>query len=153
MAINYSMRKSTTGNGVDSQKLRPRFQSVGTLSLEQVAQYAANHYGGMVDKLLVMKVVEMLGKSVVDKLKDGYCVSLGDLGTYFPNIKGVAKTAQQIQDEGYHPKRDIEEVSVKWKKSTLLKEEITIDNVDLKQASRLDIRKAMMKESEKRPEM
>ena len=152
MAINYSLGKATIGNGVDNQKLRARSQSSETVSLEEIARYAAAHYSGVMDKNLVTMAVDILGKAMVDKLKEGCRVSLGDLGTFYPYVRGVAKSVEEISKEGYHPKRDIKEVSVKWTSSEMLDEEISIDKVDLKQVSRLDVRKAVMKAAEKRPE-
>ena len=107
----------------------------------------------MMDKNMVIMAVEMLGKAMVDKLKEGCRVSLGDLGTFYPHVKGVAKTVEEIRKEGYHPKRDIKEVCVKWTSSDMLDEEISIEKVELKQVSQLSTRKAAMKAAEKRPEL
>ena len=153
MAINYSLSKATVGNGVDNQKLKACTQSTETVNLEEIAKYAVSHYSGVMDKHLVIMAVDILGKAIVDKLKEGCRVSLGDLGTFYPHVKGVAKTVEEIQKEGYHPKRDIKEVSVKWRSSKMLDEEISIDKVELKQVSILGIRKAAMKAAEKRPEL
>ena len=153
MAINFSLSKDAVGNGADGQRLRAHTQSSEKVSLEEIARYAASHYSGMMDKNMVIMAVEMLGKAMVDKLKEGCRVSLGDLGTFYPHVKGVAKTVEEIRKEGYHPKRDIKEVCVKWTSSDMLDEEISIEKVELKQVSQLGTRKAAMKAAEKRPEL
>ncbi|MDO5446821.1 MAG: hypothetical protein Q4F34_03480 [Prevotellaceae bacterium] len=148
MAINYSVGQACNFSGNDEQKLYARVQSTQTVSLEEIAKYAASHYGGMVDKMMVMKVVDMLSKSVVDKLKDGCRVSLGDLGTYYAHIKSTGKSVAEIREEGFHPSRDIEDVCVKWSQSQLMKHEINVDNVTFKQVSQLDTKRGAIKESE-----
>lgn len=153
MAVLYSLACHKKSIGKKNEDVfYARAQSNQTVSKEEIAKYAVAHYGTLIDYTDVLKVIDMLQMSIVDKLKDGCQVSLGELGTFYYHIESESKTASEIQEKGFVAHRDIKDVTIKWKPSSLMKSLKNFGKLELKRRSLLGPRKEAMKLAKQRPD-
>ena len=148
MPINYSLVKSgaSVRNGIEA-RVYARAQSLRTLDKEEVAKYAAAHYAQFLDYTQVEAAIDALQKSIVDLLCDGNQVSLGELGTFYAHIDSKTIAATEVQEHGFQPLRDIDDVTVKWKPGRLLKSLMKFNHITFKRKPTVEARMAKMKEA------
>ncbi len=85
--INYSI--SMQGNPADKtkpKKAHARVQLSGVMTLDQVAQHIASH-GSKYDRGDIYAVLVSAGRCMRELVLQGYKVSLGDLGAFYPSVK------------------------------------------------------------------
>lgn len=153
MAIHYVVAtcKNVLSNKANLKRYA-RVQSSRTVQKDELAQYAASHYGVNLDKHCVEAVIDMLQRSLLDFLHDGCRVSMGELGTFYSHIESATKTEEEYAKEGFRPSRDIKDVTVKWQPSEELKSLKNAEFIEFKQSATVRARLAKLKEKKQRPE-
>ena len=129
-----------------------RAQSEGKIELEELAKYASKHYAGRLSNHEIIQALDAVKESVVDYIKEGYQVNLGNLGTLYPHITSNCIPESEFQARGLKPAHDIKEVTVKWKASKFFKEMAKSVKFDFKVRSHVLTRKAMLKQGPQKPE-
>lgn len=102
-------------------KLYPRAQSDETISLDELSRYAISHYGKIYTPDIVKGVVSVLHQAVMDNLREGKRVSLGEMGTFSYHIESDGITQEEWNERGFRPSTDIKDVTVKWNPSPEMK--------------------------------
>ena len=122
MPINYSLAQiSGSQRQTEEPRLYARGQSSRTVDVKEVARYATEHYGLRLDHYEVSSVISALQQTVIDMLKDGNRVSLGELGTFYYHLDSKVITASEYAERGFRPATDIKDVTIKWKPSKEMK--------------------------------
>ena len=145
-----------TGNPrkVDGERtVNARVQSIRTVGKEEFAKYAARHYGHPMDHIDILAAIERIQLALVDYLRDGNQVSLGELGTFYSHIDGRSVPMSEYEEKGFHPSRDINDVNVKWKPSAELKSLAQYGPLEFQRCALVEARKEKMRESKIRPDL
>ena len=154
MAIKFSISESMAPRGANSEsKIHARVQSIRTVGKEEFAKYAARHYGHPMDHIDILAAIERIQLALVDYLRDGNQVSLGELGTFYSHIDGRSVPMSEYEEKGFHPSRDINDVNVKWKPSAELKSLAQYGPLEFQRCALVEARKEKMRESKIRPDL
>lgn len=129
-----------------------RAQTQRTVELDELTKYAAEHYAGRLSNFEIMQAIDAVQASILDYIKGGNQVSLGELGTFYPHITSNCIPESEFQKTGLKPARDIKNVCVKWKAKGLFKNLLAHDKIDFKIRSHVETRKAMLKQGPTMPE-
>lgn len=153
MAILFSLSHHNDFNKKNGEKMVIVLsQTERTVDVNEVAKYAVSHYAPEMHYTQLLKSIDILKQTIIDMLKDGNRVSLGDLGTFFYHIDSKAMPESEFQEKGFHPSRDIKDVTVKWTASNELKSLKQHGELEFKQRSYIYTRKALIKERMRRPD-
>ena len=152
MPVNYTIVKGKKMlNHVSETMYYGRAQSVRTVEVDEVARYATEHYGLRLDHYQVSSVISALQQSVIDMLKDGNRVSLGELGTFYYHLDSNVITASELAERGFRPAVDIKDVTIKWAPSKEMKSLKNYGKLTFKLKASIRAVKAKMKEVMSRP--
>lgn len=147
MAINYSLcRIKLTGKNEGTEKFYMRAQSHRTVSVEEVMRYAAEHYGKPFDANDMRKMMAALHQTIIDMLKDGNRVSLGELGTFYCHLDSKSLTAEELADKKFRPSYAVNDVNIKWNPSKELDSLKYHGDVEYKECAQVRQRKAKIRE-------
>lgn len=154
MSISYSISyKQDVNNKEGEKRVNFRSQANRTMKVEEMARYAVAHYGPEMHHTQLLKAIDMMKQTVIDMLKEGNRVSLGDLGTFYYHIDAPSMTESEFQEKGFKPSRDVKDVVVRWRPSQELKSLMQHGKLDFQQRSTLKLREEIMKERMKNPEL
>ena len=154
MAIKYSLPVAGDPRNLNTErKVNARVQSIRTVGKEEFAKYAARHYGHPMDHIDILAAIERIQLALVDYLRDGNQVSLGELGTFYSHIDGRSVPMSEYEEKGFHPSRDINDVNVKWKPSAELKSLAQYGPLEFQRCALVEARKEKMRESKIRPDL
>lgn len=152
MSIFYTISRNT--NLADRRKVKvyARAQSTHTMSKSQIARYAADHYGVNLDHNNVENIIEMLFKSIIDNLKEGRQVSLGEMGTFYCHLNSESMDEATFFEKGFNASKQIKDVKIKWRPSKQMKSLKDYGELKFQRCSHVEVRKAKLKEAKQRPE-
>ena len=152
MPVLYSLSPiSGTAGEENEAKCYARAQSARTVEVDEVARYATEHYGLRLDHYQVSSVISALQQSVIDMLKEGNRVSLGELGTFYYHLDSNVITASELAERGFRPAVDIKDVTIKWAPSKEMKSLKNYGKLSFKLKASIRAVKAKMKEVISRP--
>ena len=152
MPVYYSLSPISGMFGEEKEvKCYARAQTDYTVKVKDVARYANEHYGLRLDNYQVSSVISALQQTVIDMLKEGHRVSLGELGTFYYHIDSKVITAKEFAERGFRPSVDINDVTIQWMPSKEMKSLKDHGKLTYRLKATVRAVKAKMKEVMSRP--
>lgn len=115
--INYSVSKRKVmgqENGVE--RAYACAQSDNVMDIEKFAEHIASH-GSIYSEDIIEGVLKKAVKCMVEKLKEGYKINLGAMGTYYVTIVNKGWQSLPEQPKDFNPSIHIEGLKVVWERS------------------------------------
>jgi len=113
--INYSVAKRKV-MGKDVERAYAHAQSDNYMNIEKFSEHIATH-GSVYSEDIIEGVLKKAVKCMVEKLKEGYKINLGAMGTFYVTI--INKNWQELpeQPKDFNPEIHISGLNVVWERS------------------------------------
>lgn len=114
--INYSVSKRSVMGQEGVERAYAYAQSDNFMDIEKFSEHIATH-GSVYSEDIIEGVLKKAVKCMVEKLKEGYKISLGAMGTFYVTI--INKNWQQLPEDpkDFNPAVHVSGLKVVWERS------------------------------------
>ncbi len=116
-------------------------QMIGSMNIDKLAEHIASH-NSKYNRSDIKGVIESVIDCMIEQMKNGYTVQLGEFGTFYLSVSSTGITVDQLEKSGYNAEY-INRVRASWRRGTAfqgLRNEVSLQMVPTraKQTAGLD---------------